>query len=273
MPTRYASLDLAEGDFNAERGNPADRDLLFAYLGFASRRVEEFCHRRFDLRVETRRYDAPNGAALKLDDDLIALEELVNGDGQVIDLTRVLLRPYNAYPKRQIALTSGEAWRWSGAPFAAIQAAGVWGFHRSPARAWQDAGVSVPDGGLGESDTTLVLADSPLQRGHLLKIDDEQVSIEAIDGDTLTLARGLNGSQPAQHETGVPIFVYRPEATIQRATARVAVWMYRQRDAPFEKVVTPVGAVVIPPGLPTDVQHALVDGKFVRRAAGAIYAV
>lgn len=294
MPTRYATLNLTEGDFGADGGNEADRDLLFAYLGFASRRVEEYCRRRFDMRIETRRYDAvglhlltpstldldgaPSDGAPGEAGDLLALTALVNGDGVSVALENTMLWPYNAYPKTRIMLPPGARWTWTTTPAAAIQVTGTWGFHREPVRAWRSAGVAVPAGGLAADATTLALSDvGAIRRGHTLQIDDEQLSVEGIAGEaptyTLILDRALNGTAAAAHVAGAPIRFYVPEDTIQRATARVAVWMYRQRDAPFDKVVTPLGEVVVPAGLPTDVRYMLSEGRFVRRRAGGVYAV
>jgi hypothetical protein len=90
---------------------------------------------------------------------------------------------------------------------------------------------------------------------------------------TLTLERSANGTEAAAHAEGAAVFYYVPEATIQRATSRTAVWMYRQRDAPFEKVVTPAGDVIVPAGLPTDVADMLLRGAFVNKAAATMYAV
>jgi hypothetical protein len=279
--TRYATLPAAEAQFSSIQGGNADAALLWKQLAPASRLVEEFCGgRRFDQRLETRRYDAVGlhvGADhIDLDEDLLELTRLVNGDGSEIDLARCTLAPYNTYPKHSIYL-SGVTWVKPANPRAAIQVAGVWGYHRRPDEAWGDTNVTLPAGGLAEDATELVLLDlGAIERGHVLKIGDEQLSVEEIVSDpphTLTLRRGLNGAEPAAHAEGEAVFCFAPEPTVARATARAAAWLYKLRDAAMEKRITPMGEVVVPAGFPADIHLTLRRGGFVRkRETGGIYA-
>jgi hypothetical protein len=279
--TRYATLPAAEDQFSNISGASADAALLWKQLTPASRLVEEFCGgRRFDWRIETRRYDAVGLHVgvdhIDLDEDLLELTALVNGDGSAVDLACCTLAPYNAYPKRSIYL-NGVTWARPANPRAAIQVAGAWGFHRRPDEAWQDANVTVPAGGLAEDAVELVLPDlGAIERGHVLKIEDEQVSVEEIVSGpphTLTVTRGLNGTEPAAHAEGAGISYFAPEPTVARATARAAAWLYKLRDAAMEKRITPMGEVVVPAGFPADIHQTLRRGGFVRkRETSGIYA-
>jgi hypothetical protein len=278
MPTRYANLKEAEDMFNAQGGGEADKELLFKKLVIATRLIEEFCGgRRFDQRVETLAHDgeaALDDRRLQLEDDLLTLTGLTNGDGTEIDPAGVTLFPYNTYPKDTIILPAGTSWSWGGDPYATVQVAGVWGFHRRVSSAWPPTGKDLP-ATLSESDTSITFAGDlgAIQRGHVLQIDDEQMSVEVIDGLVITVERGINGTEAVGHESGKTIQYYAPEPTIVQQTARAAFWLYKLRDMAMEKTITPMGEVVVPGGFPADIQRALERGGYVRRPNKPVYVI
>jgi hypothetical protein len=290
VPIRYATIDQVEAVFDARQTSRISSetvDLLFTYILYASRRVEERCRRRkgaFAPCLTTRRYDATGDhilgtSEMELDEPLLVLTAL-SIDGIAVDMGEVILWPYDEYPKRHVILPDGLTWTWSTTPRAAVEVTGRWGFHKDPENAWPDAGVDVPAGGLAADATSLEMgADvGAIKRGHLLQIDDEWLSVEDIAEVagpvyTLTLDRGLSGSEAAEHTEGADILYFTPDNTITRAVERTAHWMYEQRNAPFEKIVSPMGVAQIPPGLPNDVVTMLKEGGYVRSVAGTLYVV
>jgi hypothetical protein len=264
--------------FNAQ-GGEADTELLFKKLVTATRLVEEFCGgRRFDQRVETLAHDGDaelDARRLQLEDDLLTLTGLTNGDGSAIDPASVTLFPYNTYPKDTLILPVGTSWTWGGDPYATVRVTGVWGFHRRVSSAWPPAGKTLA-ATLEADATEITLTGDDLgaiQRGHVLQIDDEQMSVESIDGLVITVERGINGTEAAEHESGKVIQYYAPEPTIVQQTARAAFWLYKLRDMAMEKVITPMGEVVVPGGFPADIQRALRRGGYVRRPDNPVYVI
>src|SRR5690606_17765385 len=106
--------------------------------------------------------------------------------------TAYLLVPYNDYPKQRIALKASapatftaytDDWR------AAIQVAGIWGFHIQWPDAWVDTLDTVQDDPLTAATTTLTVTDSAgmdargvtprFERLGYYRIEDEVV--QALD--------------------------------------------------------------------------------------------
>jgi len=110
-----------------------DDDLLSIYCEEAQSIIDAYCHRSFEARDETRYYNPlkdANGRTLFLDDDLLSVTTLTNGDGSVISSSDFTLLPVNRTPKRKIhlKLNSSKYWTWIDDPVAAISVEGSWGF-------------------------------------------------------------------------------------------------------------------------------------------------
>jgi len=87
--------------------------------------------RTWEARTETRYYDYQSRTRLDLDDDLISVTTLTNGDGETLtEDTDFYLRPYGGPPYRWIEIKSdgGESFQWSGTPQKALSLLGSWGY-------------------------------------------------------------------------------------------------------------------------------------------------
>lgn len=164
-----AAQDLATiAQVKADMGvTGSGSDTLFQnFVTAASDWIHAYCNRTFYVRTETRTFDVPMtpgvGYAspyasitsprvmsdLWLDDDLISLTTLTNGDGAVITSAQYKLWPYNIPPKQRITLlpTSGTVWNpsSSGEYIGAITVAGSWGYcDRAATDAWSVRVVSL----------------------------------------------------------------------------------------------------------------------------------
>lgn len=112
----------------------ADDALLADLVTRASRLIDEHCGRRFYPTTTTRTFDA-NGPQvhnrmLLLDEDLLSVTTLTNGDGDVIAADDYMLRPLNWEPYFAIVLkqSSGKRWTYVNDPEGAIRVEGVWGY-------------------------------------------------------------------------------------------------------------------------------------------------
>lgn len=122
-----------------------DDDLIEALIARAQRAIESYCHRWFEARTETRYYrrDAVDAGdtlrhsiseipglvngVLYLDDDLLSVTTLTNGDGTVIPTTGYWLGPRNSGPPYwYICLKSTYSWAFD--TDGEISVAGTWGY-------------------------------------------------------------------------------------------------------------------------------------------------
>jgi hypothetical protein len=112
----------------------------------ASRYIDGETLRTFYARTETRYYDVPEAQGrpllsgrlilgsrlLKLDDDLLTITTLTNGDGNTIDATEYNLIPKNLTQKRAIKLKASSSKYWDmdsdGNTEWVISVAGTWGY-------------------------------------------------------------------------------------------------------------------------------------------------
>ena len=110
-----------------------DDDLLNDLITRASSRIDRYCNRTFVARTETREFDAVadvDGPTLFVDDDLLAITTLTNGDGTVLTASDYVLKPSNETPKYGVKLlaSSSESWTYQTDPEEAISILGSWGY-------------------------------------------------------------------------------------------------------------------------------------------------
>jgi hypothetical protein len=210
-----------------------------------------------------------------LDEDLLSVETLTNGDDNEITSSDYILLRENRYPKYAIQLKEDSSYVWeadsAGNKKQVISVDGMWGWHHFPNDMWVSSLDTVRDNPLSNSATSLEVSDADgiagdavptrFQAGNMIKIENEFCFVLEVDTDTnlLTISRGYNGTTAAQHAQGTTIYVYRPMENIVLATIRGVVWRYRQKDVDvFDKTqILGTGAIIIPSNLPADVLELL----------------
>src|SRR5581483_5292114 len=119
--------------------------LMLDMIRQACREIEEAANRRFVPRVQTRHFDAVANIEreqrrLWLDEDLLAVLTLTNGDGTLISSNQYVLESPDETPYWAIKLlaSAGIAWTYEDDPENAILLNGIWGYHRQYSEAWGD---------------------------------------------------------------------------------------------------------------------------------------
>lgn len=266
---RYLSLSSAQ---------TADDGLLLALIGTAARLIDAYTGRRFYPVRQTHAYSCDNPARLLLQDDLLTLHSLTNGDGSVLSPAVYHLHPAAAAVKSSIMLDRTQtAFIHTGDPLDAITVDGTWGYHPDWSNAWFDSGDSVQDNPLSDSATLLTVtnADAPELTGYgqrfavgqLLRIEDEYLHVLAVNTiqNRLTVSRGVNGTTAASHAQSTAIAIYHPPQDVQQVGLRIAAWLYKQQDAGFALATGHLrGQMIVPPALPDDVQQVLEPYRRVR---------
>jgi len=114
-----------------------DDTLLQDLLDRATKAIENHCGRRFSANTETRyyEYDAVDGCYLYLDEDLISVTTLTNGDSSstTIASTEYWLWPRNSGPPYYaIRLKTDSDYSWEVDTDYMISVAGSWGWSITP---------------------------------------------------------------------------------------------------------------------------------------------
>lgn len=110
--------------------------LLSDLITQASRDIDVHCQRTFTARAETRKFNALGdvyGRDLLLDDDLLSVTTLTNGDGEALAASSYVLLPANYSPKYAIRLkvSASAFWTYDTDPEEAIAVVGSWGYQNS----------------------------------------------------------------------------------------------------------------------------------------------
>lgn len=224
----------------------ADDNKLLVALQSASALIERLTNRRFCPRIDTVEHHASpfDTTELLLDDDLLELTTLTNGDGSVIPGSTIITIPDSGgnSPISIIKLVNGAAFVWDETPIHAIQVTGIWGWHNRWSQAWRGSADTVQNNPLSSSATNLTVADadgtdaeneSPrFQVGQLIRIESEYLRVLAVNttSNVLTVQRGVGGTTAAAHNQNTAIQVYQPPLDVLMVALRWAVWLYKEPD-------------------------------------------
>jgi len=131
----YCSLEQIKNRLNSlgTSTDTIDDSVIDEMIEQASRAIDAFCGgRTFYARTETHYFDMPNDRQLDLDDDLLAVTTLTNGDGVEIIAADYILINRNKPPYFAIRLkeTSSVVWQLDddGNSEQVISLAGTWGY-------------------------------------------------------------------------------------------------------------------------------------------------
>ena len=130
----YATLAEYKAWQTVSSTDATDDGVIEQIVEAASRYIDGETARTFYARTETRYFSVPNPASrqLDLDDDLIAITTLTNGDGNTIAATEYNLIPKNVTPYRAIKLKASSTYCWTcdsnGNTEYVISNLGTWGW-------------------------------------------------------------------------------------------------------------------------------------------------
>ena len=130
----YATLDEYKGFGDVDSTDANDDAAIEKIIEGVSRYIDLKTQRTFYARTETRKYNLPSdgGRELELDDDLLTITTLSNGDGVAIASSDYNLIPINETPKSAIRLKQTSTVFWTldsdGNSEFVIDVAGTWGY-------------------------------------------------------------------------------------------------------------------------------------------------
>lgn len=130
----YASLDQFRNlkEIRIHESDALDEGVIEDMIEQASRMIDSVCGRHFYSYTQTRNFDTPAERELYVDEDLLTVTTLTNGNDVALASTEYQLLPMNRYPKNCIRLKVSSAYGWeldsSGNHEGVIDVAGTWGY-------------------------------------------------------------------------------------------------------------------------------------------------
>jgi hypothetical protein len=300
----YTTLYLVRDYLGLAATETADDTRLTNLLAPSTRQIKQFMRRRSDIRRETLSFDHPaplrsrlgkfsiedfvlqmnaladySSERLRLDQDLLEVLTLTNGDDTTISSDDYVLEHARLYPKYAIRLKagSGVVWQYSsgGERLQVISVDGYWGYHDVYADAWVSSldtlqtGINAVVTSMTVGDADGVAADLKavrFQAGNLIRLTTAASAVEFMlvtaanySTNVLTLVRGYAGTSAVAHIAEESIDVFRVAADIELACTRLVAWRYRQKDADAFNQESILGTteVAIPTSMPEDVTRLL----------------
>ena len=94
------------------------------------------------------------------------------------------------------------------------------------------AGPSTNDDAIGSTTTTSLSVSSGASTyaGYTILVDTEQMYVESVSSNTLTVVRGVNGTTAATHSGGATYYRYKYPADVVQAGLDIARTYWRSRD-------------------------------------------
>jgi len=143
----YTSLEAVKATRRIKVTDTSDDALLERLITQASRFIDQETGRTFYARSETRYYDAPDIRFIWLDDDLLTITSLTNGDGTVIPTSEYFTEPRNTAPKFRICLKAVSSTTWeadsNSSREGVIAVAGTWGYSASAPADIEEACIEI----------------------------------------------------------------------------------------------------------------------------------
>lgn len=250
-----------------ESTDAVDDGVIEKLIKSASRYIDSKTWRTFYPRVEARLYDTPSWRSLLLDDDLLAILSITNGDLVALPNTEYLLDPPNDYPKYAIRIKQSSTYYWQldadGDSEQVITVNAIWGYHNLYSqRAWEQIGT------LGAAIATTAVLTATLTAGHvgltgqIWRIDNELLNVSVTANTATFQKRGDNGSTAATHLVDAPIYAWSVQDDIKEAAIMLAASLEKRRTGDSissETIATAAGVLITPrdvPGFTSDVIHS-----------------
>ena len=236
--------------------------------------IEQQTGRHFTPYIETRYYDLPPVDALeprvlRLDDDLLEIITLTNGNGTIIPSTEYALHPRNRSPYYGIRLDDDSIYSWvgsgTGSTHGVIAVYGIWGYHNRYAQAWAIGSTTSEALDTSEADISVALSAifSTYGVGSLIRFDNELGYLTAIGGaNEIDCTRGENYSTPAAHLSGITVYIWNIQSDIKDACLMIAQNVYGLRSGQSgggKITVSAAGVVIRPEEVPPLVQKSLIS--------------
>jgi hypothetical protein len=268
MTARNAYATLAEyKNYVTARGQTSSTDatddtVIDGLLETASRYIEDETGRQFYPLIQARLFDVPSSRELYVDDDLLEIITLTNGDSTTMPSTEYYLVPRNYFPAYALKITDISTYTWltnsAGSFENAISVLGIWAFRsRYTSEGWK-VGTTTAEI-LDTTETEFDVAASTLfSPGQIIRYGNELGIISSVtSGKINVVSRGDNGSTAAAHDSGITVYIWQPEQGAKNAVLEIANSAYNRRfgnSTSNAVTITAAGVVISPRDIPATAQ-------------------
>ena len=239
-------------------------------LESASREIDRLCERYFYCVTGTRYYDGA-GRKLFIRDDLLYITSLAtdeDGDGtyeNTFETSDYIAYPLNTFPKTRLELASGGNYgSFASGILNGVKLVGIFGYGDGISITPYYASGTTTAEELDISETDVDVADATkLAVGQTIRVEAEQMFVESISTNTLTVRRGVNGMVAATHATGKTISIYEFPAPITQACLIMAMRRWKRKDTGYADVISSpeLGQISVWKGLDPDVEEIISEYK------------
>jgi len=174
----------------------------------------------------TQYFDVPtSGSTVFFSVPLLDVTSVVDDSG-ILSSSAYKLFPLNFEGKMFMRLVDREFWYFETSRYGVIAVTGLWGYSYIK----HDLGVTLPSA----IDSTITSVSdwsvSNFSVGMVLEIGSEQIFVSAINSNTITLVRGVNGTTAFSHGAGSKIYRLIPPNAIAQAAMTLVGFYYAQRQ-------------------------------------------
>ena len=267
----YADITTLKSDAYLRIETTTENAYLRRLLEQASRKIDWWTGRYFYALEDTLYYDGSTNplrigdvlsiTTLKTDPDDDATFE-----NSYTENTDYRLYPLNDFPKTEIRIMSGGSYGgFASGVDKSIEIVGVFGYGEGvSATPYYDSTDEVENNPLTASGVTLNVNDgTKFSAGQTLRIESEQVYIESISANALTIERGVNGTTGVSHVQDITIYIFRYPQPIVQACLIVAMRDWKRKDSAYQDVVGggALGTVITSKGIDPDVAETIMQYK------------
>ncbi len=246
-------------------GTSDDTELLKALVA-ASRLEDKYCQRFFYIQTATKYFDG-SASPFFLPDDLLSISTFkLDEDGDAtfectLDTGDYFLYPLNEYPKTWIKSNpNGDYSSFASGVPKGIEIAGSWGYGNELVTPYKDSSTTTAEE-LDATETGVdVVSGAALAVGQTILVESEQMYIQAIATNTITVRRAMNGTTGASHVTSKAVYIYEyPEPITEACLIQTMRWWKRKDTAFVDTMGSPeLGLITASKKLDPDVS-AIVD--------------
>lgn len=260
----YATLAEVLANKAIKSTDQADDAFFEALIENTSRLIDQQTGRWFYPRIMTRTHDMPNSMELRLNADLLSITSISNGDATAVTSSQYVTMPHEDSPFWAIRLKPSSSISWTstddGDTDGAISIVGIWGYHTRYDMAWRS--LTTLGAAIVTTSATTFTATSGVSfsSGQIIKIDSEYMLVTGVNGTTVTVERGWNGSTAATHLINAAITVWRTQGEINRACRDIVTNVYNNRygNNPTGQIsITGAGVIVTPDDIPSTTRLVL----------------